>query len=122
MISKDCKYRLIRDVMMRSMTVAQAIPDVEVFLALEPEELGAKLLFMIRNRFGDKMFYPDGFESELWEAEMRREITYPRQKQAAIRSMGMAGSPRPYRASRTGKRAQRLQSPESSRQTVRERV
>jgi len=64
--------------------VAQAIPDVEVFLALEPEELGAKLLFMIRNRFGDKMFYPDGFESELWEAEMRREKTYPRQKQAAI--------------------------------------
>ncbi len=49
------------------MTVAQAIPDVEVFLALEPEELGAKLLFLIRNRFGDKMFYPDGFESELWE-------------------------------------------------------
>ena len=29
--------------------LVQAIPDVEVFLALEPEELGAKLVFLAKN-------------------------------------------------------------------------
>jgi uncharacterized protein (TIGR02391 family) len=66
------------------MTVPQAIPSVEVFLALEPEELGAKLLFIVRSRFGTNMFYPDSFETEIWEAELRRESTYPRQHRPAI--------------------------------------
>jgi hypothetical protein len=30
--------------------VVHAIPDVDVFLSLEPEELGAKLLFLARER------------------------------------------------------------------------
>ena len=35
-----------------------AIPDVELLLQLEPEELGARLLFLMR-RVSDGMFHPD---------------------------------------------------------------
>jgi hypothetical protein len=45
--------------------LAQAIPDVEVFLALPPEELGAKLLFLLRKR-RDKTFIPSTLIAELW--------------------------------------------------------
>jgi len=39
--------------------VAQLFPDPEVLLRLEPEELGAKLLFLLRKRnFPQKMFMP----------------------------------------------------------------
>ena len=66
--------------------VVQAIPDVEVFLALEPEELGAKLLFLARagQRFDGDMFFPRSFENDIWEAETRRQPTYPRDRQAAV--------------------------------------
>ena len=45
-----------------------AIPDVEALLALEPEELGAKLLFLIRARQKqrEEMFTLMGMASELW--------------------------------------------------------
>lgn len=68
------------------MTVIQAIPDVEVFLALQPEELGAKLLFLAkaRQKFDGDMFHPAMFEQEIWEAEKRQQPTYPRNRQAAI--------------------------------------
>lgn len=68
------------------MTIVQSIPDVDVFLSLEPEELGAKLLFLAkaRQRFDGDMFYPSNFEHEIWEAETRRQPTYPRNRQAAI--------------------------------------
>ena len=68
------------------MTIAQVVPNVDVFLALEPEELGAKLLFLIRKRLGfdGDMFFPDSFENELWEAQSRGQQTYPRQRQGAI--------------------------------------
>jgi hypothetical protein len=42
-----------------------AIPDVEALLALEPEELGAKLLFLAKTR-REGMFSPDQMASELW--------------------------------------------------------
>jgi uncharacterized protein (TIGR02391 family) len=71
------------------------VPDVEVLLALEPEELGAKLLFLMRERQQrdpqQRMFTPDGTASELWAADGRagqpwspgtRE--YPRQHQEEI--------------------------------------
>ena len=35
--------------------LARAIPDVEVLLALEPEELGAKLLFLIKREIRKDM-------------------------------------------------------------------
>jgi uncharacterized protein (TIGR02391 family) len=62
--------------------VVQAIPDVNVFLSLEPEELGAKLLFLAKARQG--MFTPSTFENEIWEADTRRQPSYPRNRQAAI--------------------------------------
>jgi uncharacterized protein (TIGR02391 family) len=67
-------------------TIAQAIPDVELFLALEPEELGAKLLFLVRKRqrFDGDMFFPPRFESEIWENQLYGRQIYPRQRQAAI--------------------------------------
>jgi uncharacterized protein (TIGR02391 family) len=47
--------------------LSQVIPDVEVLLALEPEELGAKLLFLLRRRtFQRSMFMPDQLIAELW--------------------------------------------------------
>jgi uncharacterized protein (TIGR02391 family) len=62
--------------------VVQAIPDVEVLLSLEPEELGAKLLFITKRQ--QDMFSLVGLENEIWEAEMRRQPTYPRNRKAAV--------------------------------------
>ncbi len=45
----------------------RVVPDVEVLLALEPEELGAKLLFLLRKRIIPRnMFMPDNLNAELW--------------------------------------------------------
>ena len=41
------------------------IPDVEAFLALAPEELAAKMLFLLRQRRQD-MFTAGSLETELW--------------------------------------------------------
>ena len=62
--------------------VVQAIPDVDVFLSLEPEELGAKLLFIAKQH--RDMFSLIGFEQQIWEAEMRGQPTYPRNRKAAV--------------------------------------
>jgi len=62
--------------------VVKAIPDVDVFLSLEPEELAAKLLFIAKQ--GRDMFSLIGFEQEIWEAEMRGQPTYPRNRKAAV--------------------------------------
>ena len=44
-----------------------AIPDVTVLLTLQPEELGAKLLFLLRKRNVQRsMFMPSNLNSELW--------------------------------------------------------
>jgi uncharacterized protein (TIGR02391 family) len=59
-----------------------AIPDVEVMLALEPEELGAKLLFLFRDR-QQQMFSPEGLAGELWPT-IPENPQYPRQRQAEI--------------------------------------
>jgi uncharacterized protein (TIGR02391 family) len=70
------------------MTIADLIPDVEAFLALQPEELGAKLLFLIRKRppFDVDMFEPASFESELWDlrSALSPQGTYPRRRQAEV--------------------------------------
>jgi hypothetical protein len=47
--------------------LTQAIPNVEALLGLEPEELGAKLLFLLRERFGTEKFYPGNLMNEPWE-------------------------------------------------------
>lgn len=61
-----------------------AIPDVEVLLGLEPEELGAKLLFLVREHFGPGMFHPGNLENELWAGVIPSQATYSRQHQRAI--------------------------------------
>jgi uncharacterized protein (TIGR02391 family) len=62
----------------------EAIPDVEVLLALEPEELGAKLLFLVRGQYGAGMFHPGNLQLELWSGIQASQVTYPRQHQRAV--------------------------------------
>ncbi len=56
--------------------LAQAIPDVEALLALEPEELGAKLLFLARQRIrrteDSSMLHFGNMEGELNRIEVYR--------------------------------------------------
>jgi hypothetical protein len=52
--------------------VVEAISNVEFFLSLESEELGAKLLFLAKDR---GMYFPSSFENEIWEDGMRRRPT-----------------------------------------------
>jgi hypothetical protein len=54
-----------------------AIPDLEVLLALEPEELGTKLLFLARAKYGPRMFHPEQMKNELWSGVMPGPTTYP---------------------------------------------
>lgn len=65
-----------------------AIPDVDVLLRLEPEELGAKLLFLIRGRVGTGLgaqFHPGNFQSELWDSVNRHnQQGYPRTRDSEV--------------------------------------
>ena len=66
--------------------LATAIPDVAVLLALEPEELGAKLLFLVKAQCGPGMFHPGQMQDELWTGSRSNlsENAYPRQHERAI--------------------------------------
>lgn len=67
--------------------LAQSIPDVEALLALEPEELGAKLLFCVRRRrFPQDTFHPSNLNGELWEHSFvpGYQTSYPANKRAAV--------------------------------------
>src|ERR1700691_6136618 len=63
------------------------IPDAEVRLTLEPEELGAKLLFLLRKRTLQRnMFMPETLNAELWPSTTipGQETAYPRDRRDAI--------------------------------------
>jgi uncharacterized protein (TIGR02391 family) len=63
------------------------IPDVDVLLALEPEELGAKLLFLLRERnFSRNMFHPASLNAELWPRTPLplQQTPYPANRREAI--------------------------------------
>jgi len=65
----------------------QAIPDFKVLLELSPEELAAKLLFLLRRRkFQNDMFQPDALGNELWPSSTYpgQQTVYPRERQAEI--------------------------------------
>lgn len=48
--------------------LTKAIPDYKVLLALEPEELAATMLFLLRKRFGpDAKFHPGNLSDEPWQ-------------------------------------------------------
>ena len=64
--------------------LARAIPDVEVLLALEPEELGAKLLFLIKQDFGGRMTMLANFTHDLWKPTASGEPPYPSRRQGAV--------------------------------------
>ena len=67
--------------------LTQAIPDVDVLLALEPEELGAKLLFLLRKRsFQRNMFLPANLNAELWPSVLLpgQQTPYPSNRRDAI--------------------------------------
>jgi uncharacterized protein (TIGR02391 family) len=67
--------------------LARAIPDVETLLALEPEELGAKLLFLLRKRsFSTNMFLPSNLNAEPWPSSSvpGERTPYPRDRRGAI--------------------------------------
>jgi hypothetical protein len=46
----------------------QAIPDVTAFLALEPEELASKILFLIGRGAGH--FHPGNSTGEIWSSNI----------------------------------------------------
>ena len=62
----------------------QAIPDPDVLLALEPEELAAKLLFLIRKRpdLGSR-YHASGLADEVWQQNIHQP-SYPRERQPDI--------------------------------------
>jgi hypothetical protein len=65
----------------------QAIPDVNVLLALEPEELGGKLLFLLRKRtFQFNMFLPSTLNADLWPQTLlpNQQPPYPRDRQGEL--------------------------------------
>jgi uncharacterized protein (TIGR02391 family) len=67
--------------------LAKSIPDTDVLLALEPEELGAKLLFLLRKRtFQRNMFMPSNLNDELWPSTTipGQTTLYPRERREAI--------------------------------------
>ena len=63
----------------------KTISDVVVLLKLEPEELGAKLLFLLRERkFPSEIFLPANLENELWYCSPGQEPPYPKDREGAI--------------------------------------
>jgi uncharacterized protein (TIGR02391 family) len=67
--------------------LTQAIPDADVLIALEPEALGAKLLFLLRKRtFQRNLFMPNSLNAELWTSTSipGRPTPYPRDRGEAI--------------------------------------
>jgi hypothetical protein len=59
--------------------LTQIMPDPNVLLALEPEELGTKLLFLLRRRsFPQNIFHPGSLNGELWPLTLPGQQTgYP---------------------------------------------
>jgi len=60
----------------------QIIPDVKMLLALTPEELGAKMLFLLRKRNNAVRFHPGNELNELWNGFYQPR--YPREHQEEI--------------------------------------
>jgi uncharacterized protein (TIGR02391 family) len=65
--------------------LVRAIPDADVLLTLEPEELGAKLLFLLRKRNPlNVAFNPSNLNGELWPFSPLQEPPYPQQRKDEI--------------------------------------
>jgi hypothetical protein len=67
--------------------LTKVIPDVIVLLTLQPEELGAKLLFLLRRRnFPRGNFLPTALNAEIWPdfPLPGQESPYPTNRRAAV--------------------------------------
>jgi len=69
--------------------LGRAIQDVEVLLKLEPEELAAKLLFLLRSRkFQNDQFNLGNLEGELWEyssyPNQQASTPYPKARRSEV--------------------------------------
>ena len=67
--------------------LVEAVPDADVVVSLEPEELGAKLLFLLRAYPPQQpynMFYPSSLIAEIWLSRNDGRPTYPRRREAEI--------------------------------------
>ncbi|OJV44489.1 MAG: hypothetical protein BGO25_05215 [Acidobacteriales bacterium 59-55] len=65
--------------------LATVIPDADVLLRLTPEELGGKLLFLIRKRVQPvNKFSPYNFSHELWRPAAQGSQPYPEQLREQI--------------------------------------
>jgi uncharacterized protein (TIGR02391 family) len=64
--------------------LAQAVPDPQQLLALEPEELAVKLLFLFRRFVHNGLIPRDAFHYDLWEAERAHDPPYPRKMKEQI--------------------------------------
>jgi hypothetical protein len=65
----------------------QAMPDPEMLLSLEPEELGAKILFLLRQRSRlpkTEMFHLGNLCCELWRQALPGQARYPPGKRREI--------------------------------------
>jgi uncharacterized protein (TIGR02391 family) len=65
--------------------LVRAIPDIDIVLSLQPEELGVKLLFLLRQR-GEPRFHPFNLQGELWFRDPSRGLQgYPREREEEIK-------------------------------------
>ena len=74
---------------MRELLVA--IPDVQVLLNLEPEELGAKLLFLLRAH-GGQMTTAGSIEMGVWDRDLPEQLKYPQAQRHAVGVAVAAGA------------------------------
>jgi uncharacterized protein (TIGR02391 family) len=63
--------------------LVRAIPDPDALLALQPEELGAKLLFLVRHREGNNTFHPRNYAEELF-GTIHGGAGYPAARRAEV--------------------------------------
>ena len=64
----------------------QAVPDADILLAMEPEELGAKLLFLLRKETNRAPFILSNFILQLWPGNLvpGQEPPYPTARRGEI--------------------------------------
>ena len=67
----------------------RALPDVDVLLALEPEELGAKILFLLRKEMSRREM--SGVRNASFHLADFREVPYPREhRDEVLEALGEA--------------------------------
>jgi len=74
----------MKDIITRMLELPREIPDASLLLAMQPEELGAKILFLLRKRM-QGLFHFGNMEGELWQPSRANQPQYPREMQSQIR-------------------------------------